>query len=84
MTPSSKARFMIGSCQARENDSNYVYHTSMNEENLRITIQSCFDFFSWCLNKKSLKLINKLVMSVSQVNSQRFTKQLTNFLQAGN
>ena len=46
MTPSSKARFMIGSCQARENGSNYVYHSSMNEENLRITVQSCFDFFS--------------------------------------
>ena len=37
MTPSSKARFMIGSCQARENGSIYVYHTSMNEENLEIT-----------------------------------------------
>ena len=38
MTPSSKARFMIGSCQARENGSIYVYHTSMNEENLEITV----------------------------------------------
>ena len=38
MTPSSKARFMIGSCQARENGSIYVYHTSMNERDLEITV----------------------------------------------
>ena len=38
MTPSSKARFMIGSCQARENGSIYVYHTSMNEKDLEITV----------------------------------------------
>lgn len=38
MMPSSKAWFMIGSCQAFENGSIYAYHTSMNEENLEITV----------------------------------------------
>ena len=38
----SSSPVMIGSCQARENGSNYVYYTSMNEENLGSKVESCF------------------------------------------